>query len=100
MFKSYQGMTDNSMQNPSSTFFVDIAGDRDILRYGGSSSFSAPKYHRDGGKCFCHLALPCRLMRIAGNRIIGYNEGLRIVYSRDRTEKGIEVAPKGRPYVS
>lgn len=39
-------------------------------------------------------------MRIAGNRIIGYNEGLRIVYSRDRTEKGIEVAPKGRPYVS
>lgn len=39
-------------------------------------------------------------MRNAGNRIIGYNEGLRIVNTRDRTEKGIEVAPKGRPYVS
>ncbi|OXG26985.1 hypothetical protein C359_05015 [Cryptococcus neoformans Bt120] len=77
--KRYEDFDD---PNSSSTFFVDIAGDRDILRYGGSSSFSAPKYHRDGG-----------------NRIIGYNDGLRIVYSRDRTEKGIEVAPKGRPYV-
>ncbi|KIR97247.1 hypothetical protein L804_05429 [Cryptococcus deuterogattii 2001/935-1] len=77
--KRYEDFDD---PDSSSRFFVDIAGDRDILRYGSSSSFSAPKYYRDGG-----------------NRIIGYNEGLRIVNTRDRTEKGIEVAPKGRPYV-
>lgn len=45
------------MKNSSSNFFVDIAGDRDILRYGGSSSFSAPKYYRDGGKYLYFLAL-------------------------------------------
>lgn len=55
--RSYQGMTDNLMKDSSSRFFVDIAGDRDILRYGSSSSFSAPKYYRDGGKRLNFLAL-------------------------------------------
>ncbi|WWD09643.1 hypothetical protein V865_007771 [Kwoniella europaea PYCC6329] len=67
---------------PSTSFFPDTVGDRDAVRYGSISSASAPRYYRDGK-----------------NRILGLNEGLRIVYSRDRTQKGVEVAPKGRPYV-
>ncbi|WVQ61954.1 uncharacterized protein L199_000087 [Kwoniella botswanensis] len=67
---------------PSTSFFPDTVGDRDAVRYGSTSSASAPRYYRDGK-----------------NRILGLNEGLRIVYSRDRTQKGVEVAPKGRPYL-
>ncbi|OCF54309.1 hypothetical protein L486_08223 [Kwoniella mangroviensis CBS 10435] len=67
---------------PSTSFFPDTVGDRDAVRYGSTSSASAPRYYRDGK-----------------NRILGLNEGLRIVYSRDRTQKGVEIAPMGRPYV-
>ncbi|WVF70250.1 hypothetical protein IAT40_005039 [Kwoniella sp. CBS 6097] len=66
----------------SKAFFVDTAGDRDIVKYGQTSSTSVPRYYRDGR-----------------NRILGLNDGLRIVYSRDRTQKGVEIAPLGRPYV-
>lgn len=81
-------------------FFVDIVGDRDILCYGGSLFFLVFKYYCDGGKCFCYLVLLCRLMRIVGNCIIGYNDGFWIVYFRDWIEKGIEVVLKGWLYVS
>ncbi|WWC58836.1 uncharacterized protein I303_101380 [Kwoniella dejecticola CBS 10117] len=67
---------------PSASFFPDTVGDRDAVRYGSTSSNSVPRYHREGK-----------------NRILGLNDGLRIVYSRDRTEKGVEIAPLGRPYV-
>ncbi|WVW82554.1 hypothetical protein I302_104565 [Kwoniella bestiolae CBS 10118] len=67
---------------PSTGFFSDIVGDRDAVRYGSTSSTSTPRYHREGR-----------------NRILGLNEGLRILYSRDRTEKGVEVAPMGRLYI-
>jgi hypothetical protein len=42
------------------------------------------------------------LMKAYGidGRVVGAPAGLRIVLSRDRTEKGLEIAPKGRPYVS
>ncbi|KAK8866141.1 hypothetical protein IAR55_001292 [Kwoniella newhampshirensis] len=71
-------------RDPSSSkaFFTDTAGDRDILRYGSTSSNSTPKFYRDGK-----------------NRILGLSERLRIVYSRERTQKGVEVAPMGRPYI-
>ncbi|WWC66161.1 uncharacterized protein I206_100062 [Kwoniella pini CBS 10737] len=67
---------------PSNSFFCDTVGDRDAVKYGSTSSSSAPRYYREGK-----------------NRVLGLNEGLRIVYSRDRTEKGVEIAPMGRPYV-
>nr|XP_031858056.1 uncharacterized protein CI109_006498 [Kwoniella shandongensis]KAA5525128.1 hypothetical protein CI109_006498 [Kwoniella shandongensis] len=63
-------------------FFTDTAGDRDILRYGVTSSTSVPRYYRDGK-----------------NRILGLSERLRIVDGRERTQKGVEVAPMGRPYI-
>ncbi|ORX37353.1 NRDE-2, necessary for RNA interference-domain-containing protein [Kockovaella imperatae] len=63
-------------------FFSDIIGDRDALRYGQSSSYHPPRYHRDGH-----------------GRVLGCNEGLRIVRSQHRTEKGLELAPRGRPYI-
>lgn len=69
-------------QTSSSAWFVDPVGDKDAVRYGSTSSHSAPRYHRDGS-----------------GRVLGLNDGLRIIFSRDRTEKGVEVAPKGRPYV-
>ncbi|WVQ97651.1 hypothetical protein IAU59_004765 [Kwoniella sp. CBS 9459] len=66
----------------SKAFFADTVGDRDIVKYGQTSSTSVPRYYRDGR-----------------NRILGLNEGLRIVYSRDRTQKGVEIAPLGKPYI-
>ncbi|WRT64373.1 uncharacterized protein IL334_001305 [Kwoniella shivajii] len=72
----------DSIQAPSREFFPDTTGDRDIVRYGNTSSTSVPRYYRDGK-----------------NRILGLNEGLRIVYSRERTQKGLEIAPMGRPYI-
>ncbi|WWC86471.1 uncharacterized protein L201_001348 [Kwoniella dendrophila CBS 6074] len=66
----------------STTFFPDIIGDRDAIRYGSTSSSTMPRYHREGK-----------------NRILGLNAGLRIIYSRDRTQKGVEIAPMGKPYV-
>ncbi|ODO05840.1 hypothetical protein I350_04901 [Cryptococcus amylolentus CBS 6273] len=75
------GSSDKSY-DPSKALFLDTAGDRDIVRYGATTWHSAPRYHRDGN-----------------NRVMGWNEGIRVVYSRDRTQKGIELAPKGRPYV-
>ncbi|WVR06081.1 hypothetical protein IAU60_003109 [Kwoniella sp. DSM 27419] len=66
----------------SKAFFVDTVGDRDVARYDNTSSMATPRYIREGR-----------------NRILGMNDGLRVVYSRDRTQKGLEIAPLGRPYV-
>lgn len=71
-----------TLQSSSSAWFNDPVGDKDAVRYGTHSSHSAPRYHRDGS-----------------GRVFGLNDGLRIIFSRDRTEKGIEIAPKGRPYI-
>nr|ODN96674.1 hypothetical protein L204_03383 [Cryptococcus depauperatus CBS 7855] len=67
---------------PSQNFFVDTVGDKDSFQYGAVTSYSAPRYMRDD------------------NQIVGFNPGLRIVYSREKTQKGIEVAPRGRPYTA
>ena len=32
-------------------------------------------------------------------RILGLSEGLRVVHSKERTQRGLELAPLGRPYV-
>ena len=61
---------------------MDPVGDKDALRYSISASHSAPRYNRDGQ-----------------GRVFGLDDGIRIVFSRDRTEQGVEVAPKGRPYI-
>ncbi|WVQ77105.1 hypothetical protein IAR50_006788 [Cryptococcus sp. DSM 104548] len=66
------GKSDKSY-DPSKALFLDTAGDRDIVRYGATTSHD--------------------------NRVMGWNEGIRVVYSRERTQKGIELAPKGRSYV-
>lgn len=44
------------------------------------------------------LVVPTSLT--TGGRVLGLHDGLRIVHSRDRTQKGVEVAKMGRPYVS
>ena len=79
-----------------STSYMDTVGDKDAARYNASSSHSAPKYYRDGGELNRDAATKLTL----GGRVLGLNDGLRVVMSRDRKEKGVEIAPRGRPYVS
>lgn len=58
--------------------FRDTAGDAHAVQYASSSSHVASRYHRDGR-----------------NWILGLNTGLNIVSSKNRTEKGVEIAPRG-----
>lgn len=58
--------------------FSDTTGDVYAARYASSSSHTASRYHRDGR-----------------NWVLGLNTGLNIVSSKDRTEKGVEIAPRG-----
>ncbi|KAL1408845.1 hypothetical protein Q8F55_005659 [Vanrija albida] len=66
----------------SKEYFIDTAGDKSVIQYAVSSSSSAPRYYRDGR-----------------GRVLGLSDGMRMVHSRDRTHKGIEVARLGRPYI-
>ncbi|ORY20121.1 hypothetical protein BCR39DRAFT_562967 [Naematelia encephala] len=66
----------------SKAFFTDTVGDKDAVRYGTTSSLSTPRFYRDGR-----------------GRILGLSDGLRIVHSKERTQRGLEIAPLGRPYV-
>ncbi len=36
----------------------------------------------------------------AGGRILGVSDVLRVVFAKERTQRGLELAPMGRPYVS
>ncbi|EIW72388.1 hypothetical protein TREMEDRAFT_26535 [Tremella mesenterica DSM 1558] len=79
-FEDNEGFVDE--QSNGTTSYVDTTGDRDALRYNLSSSHNPPRYKRDGG-----------------GKVLGLNEGIRIVFSKDRSEKGVEISPLGRPYI-
>ncbi|KAL7422893.1 hypothetical protein Q5752_002190 [Cryptotrichosporon argae] len=74
---------DLSTPTPANAYFADTVGDKDVLRYAIVASTAAPRYRRDGY-----------------GRILGLPGGLRVVHSRERTDRGIEVAPLGKPYVA
>ncbi|KAK4687670.1 nuclear exosome regulator NRDE2, partial [Tremellales sp. Uapishka_1] len=63
-------------------FFEDKVGDSDVKRYGIASAKSVPRYHRNGQ-----------------GRILGLSAGIRVVNNKKKTERGLEVAPLGRPSI-